>query len=86
MYIVIENLFFNNSQLSVYENFLNEKTNGIKNFNLLQLIKHYFDTNALKTNFGKKDFSIDGIEEKSSWILKFEDSIFLAPYYINSRN
>ena len=57
MYIVIENLFFNNSQLSVYENFLNEKTNGIKNFNLLQLIKHYFDTNALKTNFGKKDFS-----------------------------
>lgn len=80
---VINNFLYTdntNAELVEYESFLKKTTNGITNLNLLQMVKDCFAKKALKEEFGKRDFAIDDIKEKSIWIVEFNNSIFLVPH------
>lgn len=82
--VMLENLVFSNisnTKLIDYESFIWKETNGIKNINNIQMIKHFWGKKALNKKFGKRDLAIDDQAEKSLWIVKFNDSIFLVPYH-----
>lgn len=80
---IIDNLLYSdksNESLIKYQNFLEKTNDGMRNLNLLQMIKFFFGKKALKKTFGKKDFAIDDIKEKDTWMVQFDNSIFLVPY------